>query len=425
MAPRLGDALPLGVFNRGRILFAGLSYGLLLPIGVAVALLVADLLRRRRSWLGGLVVRFVVLGIVVELAVTSVDVGLVSRSPTALLGGPYWEVQVEGGPWVPLKKASRGFGFRASEPYAPEPGVQRVLFLGDSYTEGSASTLSCNYPQVVERALRERLDQPVEVMNAGVAGYGPVEAAKLLELLVARGYSFDAVVFNLFFENDFTDDLPGTARRVVAGMLFRFPRNPLLRWPHPLHSRSFRYAVFFGTAARIAREEGDLVRREPVAAGDCRARATPLGEVQPYLRALVRRRLASNYGPGGGRTAEGVVTGALERMRAVAKRLEVPFAVVSFPDRILVDPELRRKLPLDESRWNLDRLKGWAEDALPSRSETWIDVAPALRGKRGLYRPVDTHLSDAGNKIAGEHVADGLAPLLADAIGRRSRARSP
>jgi hypothetical protein len=90
----------------------------------------------------------------------------------------------------------------------------RVLFLGDSYTEGSERP--AQLPEVAARRLAERIGSPVEAINA-VGGYGPLDAGNLLEHLVAEGYDFDAVVYGLFLENDFTDNLPATERRVVAG----------------------------------------------------------------------------------------------------------------------------------------------------------------------------------------------------------------
>ena len=46
----------------------------------------------------------------------------------------------------------------------------RILFLGDSYTEGSGSASACNYPEVAAQELSERIGAPVEAINAGVGG---------------------------------------------------------------------------------------------------------------------------------------------------------------------------------------------------------------------------------------------------------------
>lgn len=405
--------LPLGLFNRGRALHDALSHALLAAAAGGAALLLAEAALGRRWRLASGLRGLLAAAVICELGVTAVDLVLVSRSPESRLGGPYWELRSAAGPWVFLKKGEAPLGFRAPRDYAPRPDRPRVLFLGDSYTEGSGRHFDCNYPQVVQRELSARLGRPVQVMNAGVGGYGPVDAADLLGLLVERGYAFDVLVFNLFLENDFTDNLPATERRVVAGINFRFPRAPFLRWMHPLNTRTFRYALFVGTAARLTVPEHDLVRRVE---GACRPRGERLRRLGPGLRGLVQRRLEDNYDPEGGRLATGSVRGALERMAAVARERGVPFAVVVFPDRVLVDPDLKRLLPLEPDRWALERLVRWVGREVPARADLVVDTAPALAGDSRLYRPEDTHLSDAGNLRAGSRVAEQLAPLLEDAL---------
>jgi hypothetical protein len=41
-----------------------------------------------------------------------------------------------------------------------------------------------------------------------------------------------------------------------------------------------------------------------------------------------------------------------------------------------------------------------------------LDVYGQLAGKSGMYRDVDTHLSDPGNVVAGEFVGNALAEEL-------------
>jgi hypothetical protein len=44
-----------------------------------------------------------------------------------------------------------------------------------------------------------------------------------------------------------------------------------------------------------------------------------------------------------------------------------------------------------------------------------LDVYGQLAGRSGMYRDVDTHLSDLGNVVAGEFVGNALADDLARA----------
>jgi hypothetical protein len=404
------QVLPLGLFNEGRSLYralANLCLGLSL---VALALLVADFLRSRTSRFATACRGLLVSLLLLETLLAAVDITLISRNPTSRIGGPYHERRTSSGEWLFLKKSHGGspFGFRTSRPYTREPDGLRVLFLGDSYTEGSGRGPACNYPDVVESELSRHMGVDVEVLNAGVSGYGPVDALRLLRLLIEEGFRFDAVVYNLFLENDFTDNLPGTERRVVAGINFRFPRSSFLRTFHPLNWRIFRFGVFLRRFGSLSREAAQASRSKP---GDCVLDPEPLPELTPWLRSLVERRLAATRRVTQSQAATGEITRAVSAMQSEAIRQNTPLVLLLFPERILVDPELqkllRREGPTIASAETLRSFVRQTFADLPL-----IDTTPLLEGRAGLYRAVDTHLSDLGNVTAGRFVALRLADVL-------------
>lgn len=400
-----GDALPLGLFNEGRQAYERFSVVTLVLAGSALLVLAGEFLvsrdLRAAAWVRGALAAALLL----EGMVFAIDVTLVSRGADPPLGGPYREFQSEAGEWLFVKKPHSGslLGFRTHEPYPKRTDAPRVLFLGDSYTEGSGHDVSCNYPEVAATTLAELRGRPVAVMNAGVAGYGPRDTVRLLRHLLAEGYQADAIVYGLFLENDFSDNLPGTSRRVVAGINFRFPESAFLRAFHPLNSRSFRYALFVERASRIPLGRGGPALRDE---GACERTARTLsGEIPSGLARLVRRRLSSNYGPEA-RTALGEVGRAFEELRRVAG--DRPVFLVVFPDRLLVDDGLAQALDIDRSSYATGRLTAWVDDVWPDA----IHVAPALVGGAENYRSHDTHLSDLGNLRAGRWVGQALAERL-------------
>jgi hypothetical protein len=410
-----GGALPLGLVNDGRAEWAWLARLTFAGVLGAALLFAAELVRGRRLRPAAAARGLVAVLLAVELLVTALDVLVVSRSDGRgpELGGPYRELVSRAGTRVFLKRPHPGspLGFRSATPHPREPAGPRLLFLGDSYTEGSGRDAACNYPEVAVAELNARRAAagapPFELLNAGVAGYGPASSLALLRFLQDEGYRFDAVVLSLFLENDFTDDLPGTERRVVAGVNFRFPRSPLLRWLHPLNTRSARYALFLWQASRLGRAD-DYVQRGD---GRCRPPPPPPAEPPAPLRELVLRRLADNYGPGA-KLATGGVAEVLRGFAEASRSEGLPVVVVVFPDRILADRELRERLGLADlaARADLGRLRRFvAEHAagLPV-----VDVTDALAGDGVHYRPSDTHLSDVGNVVAGRRVGAALDPLL-------------
>jgi hypothetical protein len=402
------EALPLGLFNEGRREYEWLSAASLVLFTAVAALFAAEMLRRKPIRLAGALRGLIASFLILELLLFAVDATLVSRGSSSRLGGPYREFQSASGDWVWVKKAHAGspYGFRTASPYAKRAERLRILFLGDSYTEGSGGAPECNYPEVATQRLSERIGAPVEAVNAGVGGYGPVDARNLLEHLVAEGYDFDAVVYSVFLENDFTDNLPGTERRAVAGINFRFPVSRFLRVFHPLNSRTFRYLLFVVRASSLDQGTREQVFRPE---GSCRLEGEKLSEVGDALRVMVERRLDANYAPTGSRAATAVMSKALAGLEEQARRLGIPLVLVVFPDRILADDDLRRLLgrDLEAEGYDLERLRRWIEanvEGVPV-----LDTTEVLRGASENYRRSDTHLSDLGNLVAGEWVGERLA----------------
>ena len=370
------------------------------------------MLRRKPIRLAGALRGLIASFLILELLLFAVDATLVSRGSSSHLGGPYREFQSASGEWVWVKKAHAGspYGFRTASPYAKRAERLRILFLGDSYTEGSGSAPGCNYPEVAAQRLSERIGAPVEAINAGVGGYGPVDARNLLEHLVAEGYGFDAIVYSVFLENDFTDNLPETERRAVAGINFRFPVSRFLRAFHPLNSRTFRYLLFVARTSRLdhgIREQ--VLRRE----GSCRIEGEKLTRgrrCSPRHGGAATRCELLGRGIAGG--DGGDVAGAGRLWRSGRAGSGIPLVLVVFPDRILVDDDLRRLLErdLEAEGYDLERLRRWIEaniEGLPV-----LDTTEVLRGASENYRSDDTHLSDLGNVVAGEWVGERLATLL-------------
>lgn len=401
--------LPLGLFNDGRREYDLASRASLVVFSALLLVFGFELARRRATLAGNLARAVLASFLLLEVALTVFDVGWVSRDPHGRLGGPYYERRARSGEWIFLPKGPPGaeFGFRSPREEPRRSRAPRVLFLGDSYTQGSGSDFACNYPTVVEAALTRRLGTPIEVMNAGVSGYGPADAAALLRFLDSEGFRFDAVVLNLFLENDFTDNLPATQRRVVAGINFRFPSSWFLRLFHPLDSRVFRYVLFVRTAGPRAggpatRADGDPAR--------CRFESGPPEPLGETLRAYAERKLEANYAAPLDALAVSEVRSAVRSMQAFAAERGLPLVLVVFPDRILADAELQRALGANARSLDLDRLRRWVRESFPELAQ--IDVTEALATGGRPYLPSDTHLSDAGNVLAGEVVAARLAEIL-------------
>ncbi len=118
---------------------------------------------------------------------------------------------------VPIAINSRGLRDREVAPAKP-PGTVRILVLGDSFTYGSGVAGEETFPKRLEGLLAAQAGARVEVINAGVSGYGTVHEAAFLR---AEGWDYepDLVILQVFPQNDLDDNLEPYDREVVDGTL--------------------------------------------------------------------------------------------------------------------------------------------------------------------------------------------------------------
>ncbi|MDH4036246.1 MAG: hypothetical protein OEX18_00320 [Candidatus Krumholzibacteria bacterium] len=397
--------VPFGVFNTGSAALGRLTDACLVVAIGALAVQSIELATGRMSRAGGLIRGTYVSLFILNGLLAFADRFVVARIPASRLGQSY-QLPASGRPPVILRKnltrapAGPCLGARSGG------GGPRILFLGDSYTEGSGHARACNYPDVAEVTLRESWNEACRVVNAGLSGYGAVESLALLRWYLRNGCPVDAIVFNLFLENDLADNLPGTERRVVGGFIMRFPRSWFLCTFHPLNTRTFRWAVVATVLKRSS--SPDVMDAVGIGAGPCQPAPDPLRAVVPFLKETVLRDLeiarrvhTSSYGMD-------ECLRAVQEMRALADAAGVPFVVVLFPNRALVDPDLQGLMEMDEQRLApLTANLGFVRGSLPGQMV--VDMTPVLAGRQGMYRVYDTHLSDAGNILAGRFVGETLA----------------
>jgi peptidoglycan/LPS O-acetylase OafA/YrhL len=94
----------------------------------------------------------------------------------------------------------------------PAPDALRVLTTGDAFTMPEGLNYEESFPALLDSALSQCLaPRPVQVINAGVTGYGPLEEEPQFDELGAL-YRPDIVVHE-FFVNDWSDITVGAGER--------------------------------------------------------------------------------------------------------------------------------------------------------------------------------------------------------------------
>lgn len=282
-------------------------------------------------------------------------------------------------------------------PLAKPPGEWRVLALGDSFVEGHG----VEYAEAFATRLERAIPPPegfarVEVVNAGVGGWGPVEATRYLR---ARGLAFEPDFVLLFFYvgNDFDDALAPDRYVEFAGIRVE---------------RSIAESAAFARRARI----------------ELRKRAFLYGAVADLVRALrtgeaarraedvaVARLLAP---PGPDSAALEVVRAKCAEAKAACAAAGADFAVVVLPHRLQVE---RRRLEAtaaflgeDPASFDPDRPARDLRELLAGIEVEMFDAAAALRahadatdGEVGLG--ADSHYDSDAHAVVAEAVAGWLA----------------
>jgi lysophospholipase L1-like esterase len=281
-------------------------------------------------------------------------------------------------------------------PVRNEPDGARIVMLGDSMVFGQGVEAD----QSIAGRLQARLNEyglRVEVLNAGVRGYGTIHEAAWLRTYGAQ-LAPKIVVLGVFLGNDIQDN--ATPMQDSGGMLL-----PPQTWHTPLTRYLFTHSHLY--------------------------RALRAAWLNLTLRAGAEQMayLTANYGDANAAKAERVTAQALDEVVHVTQELNAALIALLIPDGLQVEPtragefdEIRRSNPelhLDLTRPNRVFTKLLSERDIPT-----VDLTPAFKAQvkeaAPLYLPLDGHLNASGHQFA----ADLLAPRV-EVLLRRSVKSNP
>ena len=265
-------------------------------------------------------------------------------------------------------------GLRSPEIASPKPaGQKRVLALGDSVTFGWGVPEEESFSRRLEGALRQQLACPVEVINAGVSGYGTVEEA---DYFTHEGLGVEPdVVLVYYAEND------NMSVTHFEGALASSLKDWIVYRSHLVHAVLYAWRLSrWKWQARVAGGEG---------------------------AAHAAEQRAWDSRPG---TAASLA--ALHEIGSVAKQRGIRTILASNPDSL-------SDRSIDEVRNR--RLR----EVAASNDFVFVDIGPALvpfRDRNLAVSAIDGH----PNGFAHGVIAEALLPSVRDALAcplRQSAAR--
>jgi hypothetical protein len=167
------------------------------------------------------------------LAVTEVVVRIVSPQPTGLSHqdryglGMHYPGITRYLPQYGHDVSFNSVGMRDREHTLEKPtGVFRILLLGDSFMEALQVPFEASLPYLLEKQLGERTGKQVEVVNAGVSGWGTDDELRYLTQYGLQ-YQPDLVVVAMTLHNDISDNLRQDWHTMRGDSLVEQPREPM------------------------------------------------------------------------------------------------------------------------------------------------------------------------------------------------------
>jgi lysophospholipase L1-like esterase len=299
-----------------------------------------------------------------------------------------------------------------SRPLEKPRGTLRLLVLGDSFAEALQVPLEQSFARLLEVELNRLQGAHVEVVNAGISGFGTAGELLLLRRDGAR-YRPDVVLLAFFPGNDVMNNSPelettlvpvyaedGTLERVVSSKKPR-PLRGILR-KALARSKAYQYL-----RRRLVTGHPDLARRvgllrgadEP-ASGD----GVPAG-YRVYAPADVTWQSAWAH-----------TQRLLEALQAETRRLGAKLVVVVVTSREEVYPqyweEVRQTYPaMQQGTWDVDAPRRRVVELCRQRGIPVLELAPIMRARRDgepLHFHRDGHWTAAGHRVAAGAMANFL-----------------
>lgn len=307
-------------------------------------------------------------------------------------------------------------GMRDREhPLVKPAGTYRVLLLGDSFMEALQVPADSMLASLMEQGLSQVSGRTVEVINAGVSGWGTDDELRYLSSY-GLAYKPDLVVIAMTLHNDISDNLRRQWHTLREGKLV--DRNP-----PPMSA--FQYKVTQLKAFLATRFQLYQLWRRIRHGGEIR-------QVGRSLNAHVVQLLRDSTTPTiamGMALTEPLLRQIRDTTRSAGGRVAVVLLPLKYQlsDSVFAEFVKQSEVPPAEMRLTKpqDLLKGVAD----SLQVPVIDLLPAFRDWTArdtaqLYLGWDGHWNDAGHQLAAREVIAGLLKAGLLAPGARADASS-
>jgi len=283
------------------------------------------------------------------------------------------------------------------------PGVRRILVLGDSFMEANQVNFEDAFASVLERRLKEGAHRPVEVINAGVSGWGTDDE---LTYFTREGIKYrpDLILVAMTLHNDVSDNLREEYHEFRNG---RIEQRPVTLMP-------------WGSFAILKIKEW-MASHSHIYQMVLRAKranwvSTEARNLQSHVGGLLRRTPDDRIRVGWEMTSQ-----LLQKLRETADTINAPVVVMLLPLSVQVYPETAKDFlasnGLSQTDIDLFKPQEMMKAIGKSVGVSIIDLYPALGDMKAkcncaLFVQDDGHWNKLGHQIAAEEAARVLMPAV-------------
>lgn len=332
----------------------------------------------------------------------------------------YQHAPLNGGGRITYKINDSGF---RGPPLRIRENQYRIVVYGDSFIQAEFSEHQNTFPQQLEAILEQRITVPVEVINAGVAGYGPDQAYLRLEDEIGS-LDPDLVVFSIYAGNDFGD--------LIRNKLFRMQGDRLARndWHlDPVLERNLIVSPKESIIKKMLKEARDVISTPTVSRTDWdQLLAHFETEFSEYARGddTVRELLVDHYNADFTLTPEApsvdvktkLMGSVISHANQLADAQGVSFLLLIIPHPTDVFDGQHASGTIDLERFPQFRPEILTDtlQMLAERTGTpFVNLYSPFKERKSeqLYlKGGDDHWNDLGQRIAAELVADRIVQTV-------------
>ena len=280
-----------------------------------------------------------------------------------------------------------------------------IIVLGDSQTSGHCSgSLEGTFCKVMEKAIKDKTGQAVNVMNTGTGGYSTRDALAYYLHRVAGKINHKTVIYMLYLGNDPIDNRPEFQKSAYNGKVMFLSSKENLSWLHHVYAYLYDVSDFFL-----------LYLSKP---------ARPLlpdnthGNVQKQFLTAVRQNhkdlTAAQASPEFDKDMKMAVS-YIKELKKACEENNAKLIVVLLPHETQIYPlnEFLKKKYFNDAEYPAFEQKyddGRFDNLMKYNDYSGFDLIEFLRDKAGENKPIylkgDGHLNKNGNEITGHFLAD-------------------